>query len=487
MPSQALDARGVVELEGVILSAPGLRGTVSVERARPGGSLRGSGRAREALDDALEQLEMQTDRTIVVEDPRESAGRSAATRGGRRETAPVLSLAVPGPTEGREQVVLAVDEHGIASWRFGTAEEARGVRAARNTRRYEIPRVVARPEGEAATRGLIPGLTKVIRVISFPIAKAVGQAARFAAREWDVQRHPPRLRSYGPKGTLADLDDKGLGRLSKGRALLFVHGTFSTTEGAFGRLPATTFAELNRRYAKRVFAYDHPTIADDPFENARRFFSLIGDRRLDLDIVCHSRGGLVARSIAERPGDLADLSPGVSVRSIVLVGVPSNGTILAKAKYWNELLDRMTTLINLVPGPGIPDILETVLAVVRSIAVETAENLEGLDAMAPGGDFLKRLNTGPANPKARYRAIVSDFEPRSPGIKAWLNDVVRDRIFDGKPNDMMVSIESMTAANGSGRFPVTDIRAFKAAEGIEHAAYFPEGATSKALLRWLRT
>jgi hypothetical protein len=52
---------------------------------------------------------------------------------------------------------------------------------------------------------------------------------------------------------------------------------------------------------------------------------------------------------------------------------------------------------------------------------------------------------------------------------------------------MMVSIESMTAANGSGRFPVTDISAFKAAEGIEHAAYFPEGATSKALLRWLRT
>ena len=202
--------------------------------------------------------------------------------------------------------------------------------------------------------------------------------------------------------------------LSDGPVLLFVHGTFSTTEGGFGQLKPATLKTLHARYGGRVIAFDHPTIADDPIENARQFFEIAGDRKLELDVVCHSRGGLVARSIAERPGDLEDLATGISVRTIVLVGVPSNGTILAKAKYWDELLNRMTTLLSLFPGPGMSDTLETVLAVVRSIAVETVESLEGLDAMAPGGDFLKRLNIALAT-EARYRAIVLELQPQEPG------------------------------------------------------------------------
>jgi pimeloyl-ACP methyl ester carboxylesterase len=299
-----------------------------------------------------------------------------------------------------------------------------------------------------------------------------------------VGRHPAQVRAYGPTGRLTELDDKGWKRLSKGPALLFVHGTFSTTEGGFGRLPAKTRKELHRRYDGRVIAYDHPTIADDPAENARRFFELVGERSLELDIVCHSRGGLVSRSIAERPGDLSTLGGAVAVRSVVLVGVPNNGTILAKAEYWNELLDRFTTLLNLLPGPGVADTLESVLAVVRSIAVETVENLEGLDAMAPGGAFLKRLNVA-ADGAATYRAIVSDFEPKNPGLKAWLNDSVRDRIFEGESNDMMVSIDSMTAKNGSSRFPVTELREFKRTDAVEHARYFPAALTGTALLEWL--
>jgi hypothetical protein len=192
----------------------------------------------------------------------------------------------------------------------------------------------------------------------------------------------------------------------------------------------------------------------------------------------------VSRSIAERPGDLGGLASGVSVRTVVLVGVPNNGTILAKAQHWNEYLDRFTTLLNLLPGPGVADTLESVLAVVRSIAVKAVENLEGLDAMAPGGDFLKRLNVA-ASGSASYKAIVSDFEPKNPGLKAWLNDSVRDRIFDDKTNDMMVTIESMTADNGSSRFPVTELREFKRSDAIEHSEYFPAALTGTALLEWL--
>jgi len=329
----------------------------------------------------------------------------------------------------------------------------------------------------------------IVKVITFPLAQVAGKAARFVARKWDNDKHPSRVRAYGRDGALTELTAAGWKRLAEGPALLFVHGTFSTTEGGFGRLPAATRRTLDDRYGGRVIAFDHPTIADDPFENARRFFSIVGDRKLEVDIVCHSRGGLVSRSIAERPGDLATLGPNVKVRQVVLVGVLSGGTILADSAHWGELVDRLTTLIRLVPGPGAVDALETVLAVVKTLAIGIAQELEGLDAMAPGSAYLKQLNKGPKTPKdATYRVIGSDFEPSDPALKAWLNDEVRDHLFEQKPNDMMVTIASMSGANGSGRFPVkaADVRSFAAADAIEHADYFGQPRTSEWLLEWLR-
>jgi pimeloyl-ACP methyl ester carboxylesterase len=328
----------------------------------------------------------------------------------------------------------------------------------------------------------------IVKVITFPIGKLAGRAARLVARDWDTERHPPRVRAYTPDGSLSDLTEEGWSHLSEGPVLLFVHGTFSTTEGGFGRLPAATRRMLHDRYAGRVIAYDHPTIADDPFANARRFFEIVGDRKLDLDIVCHSRGGLVSRSIAERPDTLAGLGRNVTVRQIVLVGALSKGTILADTEHWGELVDRVTTLIRLVPAPGAVDTLETVLTVVKSLAVGVAQELEGLDAMAPGSDYLKKLNKGGKQPgDPSYRVIGSDFEPRAPGLKAWLNDEVRDGLFDQLPNDMMVTIESMRGANGSGRFPIApaDCRLFAAPDAIEHSDYFGQPRTSEWLLAWL--
>jgi hypothetical protein len=293
------------------------------------------------------------------------------------------------------------------------------------------------------------------------------------------------VRGYGKDGSLTALDDGAWKSLSAGRALLFIHGTFDTTSGAFGGLSGATRATLHERYKGRVIAFDHPTLADDPIENARTFFGLVGDRTLALDIVCHSRGGLVTRAIAERPGDLQGLAPNVTVGTAVLVGTTSNGTILADADHWNELVDRITTILSFLPVPVAVDALETVFGLIRSIAVQTAHDLKGLDAMAPGGAFLALLNkTTTVPPSLSYRAIVSDFEPRDPGLKAWLDDEVRDHIFDAA-NDMMVSIDSMTGKDLKGAFPVTVISAFGPTDAIEHADYFPQERTSKALLAWL--
>jgi pimeloyl-ACP methyl ester carboxylesterase len=487
MAGTKLGGDDVVVVGDVEVDAPGLAGTVTVERPERGRATRGMARPT-SIDQALESVGMDVDQRIRIEGVRDLGGPTSGptTRGARRAQAtPTMTVRVPAPPAGREQVVLARDEHGIATWHFAGTKKARATtRGGGRVREYQIERRTAPPTTTARTRGGIPGLSKIVDVISFPVAEGIGRAARFAVREWDQKNHPSLIRSYGTTGALTDLTDNAWADLGKGPTLLFVHGTFSSTTGGFGRLPRATRTALADRYGKRVIAFDHPTIADDPISNGRAFLETAGDRKLELDIVCHSRGGLVARSIAERPGDLAGLAPNVSVRSIVLVGVPSNGTILADANHWNELVDRVTTLMGLIPMPGAVETLETVFALVRSIAVHTANNLKGLEAMAPGSDFLKTLNVKTADP-GRYRALVSNFEPRNPGWKEWLNDATRDQIFDNADNDMMVPIPSMTGKNGSSRFPVTETSAFGPADAVEHSDYFQQDRTQEALLRWL--
>ncbi len=494
MVTTAIDPDGSLTVDGLTLRAPGVRGEVSVERvARPGRVPAGgaaAGTAPDPLDRALRRQRMRTYRTVAIQGtrpaPAAAAARPPRRRADRGPRPEPLSLTVPAPRAGRGQVVLVVD-NGVATWHFSEESRSAGLAASASpTRTYVIPQVPPSPERLAGAALSIGSL--VIKVITFPVAKLVGMAARRLARDWDAGQHPSQVRAYGPDGTLTDLTPADWDRLATGPAVLFVHGTFSSTEGAFGRLPSATMTELHGRYGGRVIAFDHPTLADDPFVNARAFFDIVADRALDMDIVCHSRGGLVARSITERPGDLAPLGAHVRVRQIAMVGVLNAGTILADAAHWSELLDRYTTLLRLLPSPGIIDTLETVLAVVKAMAVEVAQDLEGIAAMAPGSEFLGHLNVGPApaDPPG-YRVIGSDFEPIDPDLKAWLNDEVRDRIFAEHPNDMMVTIESMTGANGSGRFPIAaaDIHAFAAAQAVEHADYFGQPSTSEWLLGWL--
>jgi len=501
MATTALEPDGSVTLDGLTLQAPGIRGAMSVERTAPPGRVSVGGAAAGAvadpLDRALRRQRMRVYRHVTVDGTRVAAaappaGAARAPRGGAgRGTTPAsapdpLILTVPAPRRGRGQVVLVI-ANGVATWHHSEESRSAGLAAATSpTRTYVIPQVRPAPEREAAAGVSIGSV--VINVITFPVAKLVGLAARRIARDWDAGQHPSQLRAYAADGTLTALAPADWDRLAGGRALLFVHGTFSSTEGAFSRLPPATMAELHRRYGGRVIAFDHPTLADDPFVNARAFFETVAGRTLELDVVCHSRGGLVARSIAERPDQLAGLGPKTTVRQIAMVGVLNGGTILADAAHWGELLDRITTLLRLLPAPGVVGTLETVLAVVKALAVEVAQDLEGLAAMAPGSAFLGVLNTGPAAADgSRYRVIGSNFEPIDPDLKAWLNDEVRDRIFAERPNDMMVTIDSMTAANGSGRFPIAaaDIHAFEPAQAVEHADYFGQPATSEWLLGWL--
>jgi hypothetical protein len=140
MAESPLDARGRAELEGVVVHAPGLEGDVSVERPAAVGG-RGS-RGRRELHDALARLDMVTEREVIIANPRHVGPQGGRSSGGTRVAgarSPRLTLTVPGPGQGREQAVLSIDEHGVATWHFkGGRSGGKSVGEGKRTRTYAI-------------------------------------------------------------------------------------------------------------------------------------------------------------------------------------------------------------------------------------------------------------------------------------------------------------------------------------------------------------
>ncbi len=150
------------------------------------------------------------------------------------------------------------------------------------------------------------------------------------------------------------------------------------------------------------------------------------------------------------------------------------------------MIDRLSTLLSFAPLPAAVDILETVFGLIRSIAVDTAHDLAGLDAMSPKRPFLHKLNDTVRVPAGTaYRVIDSDYEPDDPDLKAFFVDGLKDDVVFHGPNDGMVAIESIEGRTLEAPFPVLEPCFFDQADGVEHANYFGQAKTSRALLGWL--
>ena len=161
---------------------------------------------------------------------------------------------------------------------------------------------------------------------------------------------------------------------------------------------------------------------------------------LELDIVAHSRGGLVARildvQLGSRPGgSLLDVLwgplrwflPGnrphgtVTVRKIVFVGTPNGGTDIVEEENWNTFVDSFTTLLAVLPPgpwPVTTPFFEGVLELVKALAAGTADNLPGLRAMDPDSDLYARLGRY-AGKAPLYYAIEANYEP-APAARSCL-------------------------------------------------------------------
>lgn len=480
---------GLVTIGNVTLRTPGLAGEVEVHPAGSAG-MRSAELSTSTLNTALANERVETLHTISIRNTREVSVPDVPTRTTSAGDA-ALELSIPAAGDDWGQVVLAVDEAGVITWSFARDEENRlDVTRGAERRTFVVQRAVAPPGGEGETRGLIGAVgKKLLKVLVFPLLDPViGKVGNHFAARWERERRPYRCRRFAPSSyrepTGPTLEPADWQRLSGGRALLAIHGTFSQAHASFGGLGVNEMEALYHLYDGRVFAFDHPTLSEDPQQNVDRLTEGIPEGvHLDLDILCHSRGGLVSRVLSERPRQPRLESRSVRVHRVVFVATPNRGTVLTDMRHMGDLVDVYTNLLNFLPTNGATEILEGVITVVKLLAVGAVKGLKGLQAMNPSGPFLRGLNRGPKLDTGYY-ALASDFEPTAPGWKDYVADRVMDRIF-GAANDLVVPTAGVHEANGSGCFPITQHHCFPAAEGVAHTSFFSHSGAASRILDWL--
>jgi hypothetical protein len=493
--SAQLDASGDAVRVGddVVLVTPGLRGTATVlEPARPG-ARGGPLPFADPLSDALARQEAETQALIEIGDTQESPQAGAARAIGARHGEDAIELRVRPPRKGWEQFVVSHDESDVITWHFSlSSPDSSAPAGARTrggteepTRTYLIPRRVSAAPPGARTRGIFTTVgKKVLRVVGFKVAGLLVRKGVSAwMGRWEAANQPYAIRTLTPDNYLAtEGPAPDWSAISGKRTLLFIHGTHTRSHVEFTHAPHDFVKSLYDFYEGRVVALDHPTVSVDPNHNVEWLLDAIpGNVDLDLDILCISRGGLVARRLAGEQ----DGSRGVHIGSIVFVASPNAGTPLADSSRLNDFIDSYTNLFNLIPDTPVTIALESIVCIAKLIAVNALKGLKGVDAMVPGGDFLQGLADRGAAADSHY-ALASDYEPVEAGLKAFVRDSLIDA-FQQEANDLMVPTTGVYEGSGAAPFPIgTDERlVFGHRDGVTHSGYIRSSKARGAIARWL--
>lgn len=530
---QLSDAASFVDLApgGYQLRAPGLRGTV---RDLPAGAP--ETRAAEGVQaERLRLAAAGADVTVVkvfelTVTPTRPAAGGAATAGGAgaartRGGEPAMVLRVPRLRPDTDYAVLYTDESGYSRWILpNPGAEAAGVavqgdaataaaapsgaaaltRGGAATLTFNLPRDAAPlPPADAGkapgTRGPVSVIgRRVVRVLLWVTDDIVGRFSVKAAQEWEEKQRPYGLHPVGAAGIdpAVPMGPDDWRRLAAGRALLLLHGTFSTAQAGFGSLVGDPgFPKLAAAYGGRVFAFNHPSMHHSPAQNVQTLLAqlkahLPAAARPTFDLVTHSRGGLLARELCERRAELDPGGVALTVRRAILVAGPNRGTILADGDNWIALADRYTNFITKLPDNAYTLTMEGILTFVKVMAHGALAGLPGLACLNPGGDYLKRLNAA-TQPPTVYHSIGASFTPADPGMIAQLckrvGDKLVDRIF-GEDNDGVVPAEG-TFSTGGAASPFNPSpehrRVYSLDDRMNHCNYFAQEVVRRQIGAWL--
>jgi pimeloyl-ACP methyl ester carboxylesterase len=217
------------------------------------------------------------------------------------------------------------------------------------------------------------------------------------------------------------------GELTQGRVALLAHGFLSDTAWmARALVPALRAAG----YA-HVITWDYETfttpIRDTGEDLSNRLMEAgVSPGAPRLDVIAHSMGSLVSRSLiaAEPPLNL--------VRRALLIGAPNAGTPIAEVG--DRFTELLSGLVNVSFGPI------SARAVVRFLW-ERVDN--GMDDLQPDSGFVRWVNAHPGNQGASLTLVAGSAsgDPLGTLFQRVLHRSAD--LFHGGANDLVVPVKSM--------------------------------------------
>jgi len=255
--------------------------------------------------------------------------------------------------------------------------------------------------------------------------------------------------------------------------LVFIHGTASSTEGSFGGLwdggVNPRMSQLLTHYPKRVLAFQHRTLSQNPIQNALELAQQF-PKGARLHVVSHSRGGLVGEllcrsmmedrfpfdsddlqvfNLLDRKDDLKQLEQlgdllhqkQLVIERFVRVGCPARGTTLASGRL-DRYLSIILNVVQAIPGlkgnPVVEGLSAFMLAVVKNRT--QPEELPGLEAQMPGSPLVRVLNRPGMRTRADLHILGGDLAGE--GIVGRLKTFVTD-LFYREDHDLVVNTPAM--------------------------------------------
>ena len=412
-----------------------------------------------------------------------------------------ISIARPAPA-GFERVVLYRDESGAVSWHFdqkASPLRARLTSVSRKNQRFVIPlrtaaaRAAAEHNGRPRVRGVSHPGRKIFRVLLLPIASVLlDDPLNALVGVWEKRKRRDLLRTLTPRDYNAPNPQPFTDweHLGSGRALLVIHGIFSDTQGMLRRLAPAQMEALHAQYAGRILAFDHFTLSRDPENNVRWFFEELrkraGDRRFTFDVLCHSRGGIVARTLRER-GTLIDPNATATVDKIFFAATPNRGSALADEKRLVELIDVFTNIATAATGGAVAVSLEVILSLLKLLAYTGVTKVPGIRAMGRDADDYVNatLNAREVLRPTSYAAVAAQYDP-VPGDGALMTvaNAVLDRVFGRSVhNDLVVPTGGVFEDIGAQHFSIKH-RVYES--GVWHTELFAEPDTVEDALAHFR-
>ncbi|MFK8331896.1 CHAT domain-containing protein [Pseudomonas sp. BJa5] len=286
--------------------------------------------------------------------------------------------------------------------------------------------------------------------------------------------------------------------------LLFIHGTGSHTMGSFGELPGTmVWKDLQLKFATQIVALEHRTFSQSPIDNALEAVELL-PKGARLQVVSHSRGGLVADLLCMDPNDtqlsqwikhyrrdprpdeieqekqdparaqerlaFAETEQGklrdlvsklqqkqLNITHYVRVAAPARGTALLSDNLdvflscLLSLVRKLATLgVGAIATPAAAQVANRGLKLLERVVLEIADKrlqpqvVPGIEAMLPEAPMGMLLAWARPLPNLKMAIVAGDTDESASGILQRIGYMfVNWALFDLARNDLVVNTDSM--------------------------------------------